>query len=198
MTREEYGRLYHVVFGKAVSREACNQGWDRWQRIWKSGHTGVMLHLSGSPRPAPQEDDYHIVASMGELWFLARAASTFFTQVPAIWLAVPPDSVRRLGQNPRQRARAFVHYSLVNGYAMTPDKAPIMAGAIAWLLSTMNGMGDRLPNYHTIGYDITPIPGPPGQKTMFNFRAILSASKPGEALTAVRGLPLPEWRPPPH
>jgi hypothetical protein len=31
MTREEYGRIYHQVFGEKGNRKACREGWERWQ-----------------------------------------------------------------------------------------------------------------------------------------------------------------------
>ena len=64
---------------------------------------------------------------------------------------------------------------------------PTMAAAIAWLLSTMDGMPIKLTDYHLIGYDITRVPGPPGQKTMFNFRAMLQQDAGAQKV----GLPAP-------
>lgn len=131
MTREDYGKLYHTVLGKAAGREACRQGWDRWRRIWEGGYDAIMLHPPNSPPPAPQENDHFITAASGELRFIARATPTCVAQLPALWLDAA-DFVRELGHNPRQRARAFVHNSLVDGHVVDPRIAPAMAGAIAW------------------------------------------------------------------
>jgi hypothetical protein len=58
----------------------------------------------------------------------------------------------------------------------------------------------ELSNFHLFGYDISHVLGPPGQKTMFNFRAVLDqrADSPIHTLTMARLGPLPQWRPPPH
>ena len=200
MTREEYGKLYHMVFGKAAGREACRQGWDRWQQVWKSGYDAVVMHPLDSPPLAPQENDHCIVAATGELRFLARVAAAYIARLPALWLAAPSDLVRPFGLNPRQCARTFVHNGLVDGYVADPVIAPAMASAIAWLLSTMEGVPVKLTDYHLIGYDISHVPGPPGRKTMFNFRAMLQqdAGAFKDGLDAARSLPLPDWQPPPH
>jgi hypothetical protein len=93
----------------------------------------------------------------------------------------------------------------VDGWVLHPVIAPAMAGAIAWLLSSRDGMPVQLSEYHLFGYDITYIPRPPGADapaghSMFNFRAILNR-KPDETigmLDMARAAPLPEWRPPPN
>jgi len=53
MRRGDYGELYHRVFGKGASREACRQGWKRWQDIWESGMDLFVLHPPGEPAPRP-------------------------------------------------------------------------------------------------------------------------------------------------
>jgi hypothetical protein len=47
---------------------------------------------------------------------------------------------------------------------------------------------------------ISYVPGPPGQKTMFNFRAVFNQApeQTDNMLETMRSLPLPKWQPPPH
>ena len=58
----------------------------------------------------------------------------------------------------------------------------------------------QLSDFHLFGYDISYIPGPPGQKAMFNFRTVFKQAPEWTEgmLDLARALPLPEWRPPPH
>ena len=56
MTRNQYGKLHHMVFGKAAGRDACRKGWDRWQQVWKSGYAAIVIHPSDTPLPEPQEE----------------------------------------------------------------------------------------------------------------------------------------------
>jgi hypothetical protein len=92
-----------------------------------------------------------------------------------------------------------------SGFVMDPVIGPAMAGAIAWLLSSVEGMPVRLSDYHMFGYDITHIPRPPDAESradhsMFNFRAVFTR-EPDQTvgmLDAARAVPLPEWRPPPQ
>jgi hypothetical protein len=109
------------------------------------------------------------------------------------------DLLHGLGVNPRSQARAFVHNSLVDGWVADTKIAPGVACAIAWLLSLMDGMPGDLKDYHAIGYDITYVPGPAGQHSMFNFRAVFSPKMdPAVMVDTARAVPTPEWQPPPH
>jgi hypothetical protein len=205
LDRAEYGEIYHRTFGKGAGREACRDGWQRWQKVLASGAAMFVLHLPGAPMPDPQPNDYWAFATLGPLRFLARINEVFLPQLPEKWLAFTRDkSVAKVlatcGDNPRSRARGFIQNSLVNGYVVDPAIGPAMACAITWLFSSMEGMPIELHDYHLFGYDITYVPGPPGQRTMFNFRAIFnSAPEQTEGmLDLARILPLPEWRPPPH
>ena len=67
---------------------------------------------------------------------------SFLLQLPEMWLEFARNEhgaklLAACGQNPRQRARGFIHNSLVDGYVMSPTIGPAMAGAITWLLSTI-------------------------------------------------------------
>jgi hypothetical protein len=203
--RGEYGLIYHQTFGKAPSGEACRDGWKRWQQLQAADHGFIVLHPDGTPMPAPHANDYWAFATLGPLRFLARVNESFLLQLPEMWLKFAHDEhgaklLAACGQNPRQRARGFVHNALVEGFVRDPAIGPAMAGAIAWLLSTMEGRPMELRDYHLFGYDISHIPGPPGRPHMFNFRALFNrAPEQTEGMVDVaRVLPLPEWRPPPH
>jgi hypothetical protein len=181
LDRAEYGEIYHRTFGKGAAREACRKGWERWQTVLASGTSVLVLHPHGAPMPAPHANDYWAFATLGPLRFLARINETLLPQLPEMWLAFTRDEhvaklLATVGQNPRTRARGFIQNSLVDGYVIDPAVGPAMAGAIAWLLSTIEGMPTRLSDYHLFGYDISYVPGPPGQARMFNFRAILNAA----------------------
>jgi hypothetical protein len=159
----------------------------------------MILHPHGTLPPAPEPSDHFIVATTGPLRFLARTSAAFLPQLPQLWLEASADnSFAGLGHNPRSRARAFIHNSLVDGYVMHPVIGPAMAGVIAWLLSTVDGLPVQLSDFHLFGYDISVgIAGPPGQKTMFNFRVMLQQEADlSSVLDAARDLPLPDWQPP--
>jgi hypothetical protein len=207
--RHEYGRMYNQLF-KNSGREDCRQGWDRWQEVWTTDYVTTVLHPHDASPPAPQPDDYWIFATAGPLRFVARCSAAYLPNLLQIWphavtQAPMVSLLKAIGDNPRSRARAFVHNSLVDGRLLDPVIAPAMAGAIAWLLESMERapVSMQLSEYHMFGYDITHVPRPPGvagHHTMFNFRAILQR-EPGDipgALDIVRSAPLPEWRPPPH
>jgi hypothetical protein len=205
LDRAEYGEIYHRTFGKGTGREACRKGWERWQKVLASDLGAVVLHPHGAPMPDPDPNDYWAFATCGPLRFLARINAAFLPQLPETWLEFTrqEEAVRLLatcGQNPRQRARGFVQNSLVDGFVMDPVFGPAMASAIAWLLSSMEGMPVELRDYHLFGYDISYVPGPPGQRDMFNFRVILNPApeRTEGTLAMARLLPLPQWRPPPH
>jgi hypothetical protein len=204
--RHEYGRMYNQLF-KNSDREDCRQGWDRWQEVRTTDYVTTVLHPHGASPPAPQPDDYWIFATAGPLRYVARSSAVYLPSLPQLWIdatvtAPMANLLSCLGPDPRTRARAFVHNSLVDGRLLDPVIAPAMACAIAWLFSSMNGMPVQLSEYHMFGYDITYVPRPSGvagQHTMFNFRAVLRRDPDlSEALDTVRSAPLPEWRPPPH
>jgi hypothetical protein len=196
MTREEYGQIYHHVFPSS-SRKACREGWGRWQQVRASGMEAMVLHPPGPPLP-PLPDDHLIIATAGPLRFLARVKGMFLPTLSKQWSSAAAEAVAELGQNPRARARAFLHNSLVDGYVLDPTMATLMAGSIVWLLSTMDGLPVDLSDYHLFGYDISYVPGPPGRGAMFNFRALLQLEADLSMLSTVREMPLPDWRPPPN
>jgi len=205
LDRGEYGLIYHQTFGKQIGREACRKGWERWQQVLASDHGFIVLHPHGTPMPAPHANDYWAFVTLGPLRFLARINESFLSQLPEMWLEFARNEhgaklLAACGQNPRQRARGFIQNSLVDGYVMSPITGPAMAGAITWLLSTIEDPPMQLRDYHLFGYDISHIPGPPGRPHMFNFRALFNpAPEQTEGmLDMARALPLPEWRPPPH
>ena len=205
LDRREYGEIYHRTFGKTAGREACRDGWRRWQKVWSSGHEMLVLQRHGAPMPEPHPNDYWAFTTVGPLQFLARINEAFLPLLPEGWLEFTRSEggtkiLAACGQNPRSRARGFIHNMLVEGFVMDPVIGPAMAGAIAWLLSTVEGQPMQLSDFHLFGYDISYVPGPPGQKAMFNFRAVFNpAPEQTEGmLNLARALPLPEWRPPPH
>ena len=205
LDRGEYGLIYRQTFGKETGREACRDGWRRWQKVRASGATMLVLQPHGAPMPEPHPNDYWVFATVGPLRFLARINETIVPQLPEAWLEFTRDEhgarvLAACGQNPRSRARGFIHNMLVEGFVMDPVIGPVMAGAIAWLLSTVEGQPMQLSDFHLFGYDISYVPGPPGQKAMFNFRALfnLAPEQTEGMLDMARALPLPEWRPPPH
>ena len=205
LDRGEYGEIDHQTFGKKAGRKACREGWNRWQAMLASGADALMLHPHGTPVPTPHANDYWVFATLGPLRFLARVNETFLPQLPEMWLQFTRDEraakvLATCGQNPRQRARRFIQNSLVDGYGMMLPVGPAIAGAIAWLLSTIEDVPVELSAYHLFGYDISHVPGPPGQARMFNFRVILNATpeRIEGVLDMARALPLPGWRPPPH
>jgi hypothetical protein len=206
LDRSEYGKIYHQVFGKAASRGACRGGWERWQEALASNLSAIAVHPPGTPVPDSHPNDYWAFAVLGPLLFQARIYEALLPRLPEMWLQfIRAESsaklVAALGQNPRQRARAFVQNSLVDGYVMHPVIGPAMAGAIAWLLSNVETVPIELKDYHFFGYDISHVPGPLGQPTMFNFRAVFNLAIPerlNDMLASTRAIPLPEWRPPPH
>jgi len=205
LDRGEYGEIYHHTFGKAGGREACRKGWERWQKVFAANLGAIVIHPHGISMPTPHANDYWAFATCGPLRFLARINEAFFPQLPEMWLEFTRDEhgarlLATCGQNPRQRARGFIHNSLVDGFVMDPIIGPAMAGAITWLLSTIEGLPIPLSEYHLFGYDIAHVPGPPGQARMSNFRAVFNAApeQTEGMLDMARTLPLPEWRPPPH
>jgi len=206
LDRSEYGLIYHQTFGKEAGREACRKGWERWQKALAANLGAIVLHPDGTPMPAPDPNDYWAFATLGPLRYLARINEAFLSQLSGLWLKFAHDEhwaklLAVCGSNPRQRARGFIHNMLVDGYVMDPVVGPAMAGAITWLLSSMEQMPIELSAYHLFGYDISHIPGPPDQShRMFNFRVILNpAPEQTEGmLDMARALPLPQWRPPPH
>lgn len=201
--RAEYGKIYRQLFRNS-SREACRDGWRRWQQVWAANLGAIVLHPDNVPAPAQDSSDYWIFATTGPLQFLARVAAAYLPQLPKMWIdfSQTPDAAKLLAstENPRSRARGFVHKGLVEGFVMHPVIGPAMAGAMAWLLSSIEGQPRELADYHLIGYDISHVPGPPGQRDMFNFRAVfnLTPKLTGGMLDTARSLPLPEWRAPPH
>jgi hypothetical protein len=203
--RAEYGEIYHRTFGKAAGRKACREGWERWQRVRASDLGAIVLHPHGTPVPAPHPNDYWAFATLGPLQYLARISEAFLLDLPETWLEFTCNEhgaklLATCGQNPRARARGFIQNSLVDGFVMDPVFGPAIAGAIAWLFSSMETVPIELKNYHLFGFDISHVLGPPGRGAMFNFRAVLhSAPEQIEnTLDMVRSMPLPQWRPPPH
>jgi hypothetical protein len=144
----------------------------------------------------------------GPLRYLARCSAAYLLALPQMWTEFSADAkvadlLNNRGTNPRARARAFVHNSLVDGFVMDPTIGPAMAGAIAWLFSSNEMLPAQLSDYHMFGYDISFVPRPPdveGHHSMFNFRAVLNREpdQAFEMLDMMRAAPLPEWRPPPH
>jgi hypothetical protein len=111
--------------------------------------------------------------------------------------------IHSLNHNPRARARSFIHNALVDGYVNSPSIGPTMAAAVAWLLTTAEGMPIELADYHLFGFIIVAVPPPPDasiRHIMFNFRAVLSPSA-DDLDTVVHAAdvapPMP-WQPPPH
>jgi hypothetical protein len=148
--RHEFGALYHQVFPHA-DREDCRQAWARWRAALDSGYDTLVLHPRGAPPPQLGPDDYWIIASYGPLRFRARFVPAYLEQLPQQWADAMVEHAAMLepfGENPRARARGFVHNSLINGYVMDSKIAPGIAGAIAWLLTTMDNMPANLRDYH--------------------------------------------------
>jgi hypothetical protein len=67
---------------------------------------------------------------------------------------------------------------LVEGFVAHPVIGPAMTGAIAWLLSTVEGQSIQLIDYRLFGYDISFVPGPFGQRSMFISALFLIESRP--------------------
>jgi hypothetical protein len=202
LDRGEYGLIYHRTFGKQVSKKDCREGWERWQQVMELDYKFIVVHPPGTPMPDPHANDYWAVATLGPLWFQARINESFLPQLPEVWLDFSRGEpgtqlLATCGEDPRRRARSFVHNSLVCGFVMHPVIGPAMASALAWLLSTLEGQPIRLSDFHLFGYDISHVPGPLGQPRMFNFRALLSQA-PEDTLAVARALPLPKWRLPPY
>jgi hypothetical protein len=198
MQRSDYSKIFWRTFGKNRGREACRQGWERWQAIWRSKMDMLVLHPPGAPLPDESEDDRFIIARNGPLRFVARASREHFPTLPGLWLSVA-DKFKPLGDNPRSAARAFVVNALVDGHTQHPSLGPTMACAIAWLIASSElGEVVREYDYRLIGYDISFVPGPPGKPQMFNFRAVVHRNANVDAaLGLAQSLPLPEWEPPP-
>jgi len=141
LSRAEYGRIYHQVFGKAASREACQEGWRRWQNVFAE-NPAIVLHPRDTPVPTHHASDYWIFATTGPLRFLARVNEAQLSELPEMWLAFSrTEAGAKLlaaggGQDDRERARDFVHKTLVDGFVLDPNIGPAIATAIAWLLST--------------------------------------------------------------
>ena len=199
LSRAEYGRIYHQVFGKAASREACQEGWRRWQNVFAE-NPAIVLHPRDTPVPTHHASDYWIFATTGPLRFLARVNEAQLSELPEMWLAFSrTEAGAKLlaaggGQDDRERARDFVHKTLVDGFVLDPNIGPAIATAIAWLLST-NRHGLELKHCHQFGYDISYVP----VTGEFNFHAVLKWVAQTEGMfDTVRALPLPEWRPPLH
>jgi hypothetical protein len=196
INRGDYGELYHRTFGKSMNRQACREGWRRWQKVWASGNDGMILHRPEEEPPPESASDYLIVLACGALEFRWRAAEDFFGILPDMWCSVLAGPAgRTLDPNPRKAARTFVHNAFVDGYVLNPRISVAIASGIAWLLSTSE-MQIPIQEFHLLGYDITHVPGPAGQARMFNFRALLSQPTSPDALKQARSLPLPQWHPP--
>ena len=200
MDRSDYGELYHRVFGKGASREDCRLGWERWRAIWKSGLDEMALHPHGEPMPEQQATDFYLVTMCGALRYLARASQGHFRQLPAIWEEFSQSGklTEKLDRTPRSAARAFLHNMLVDGYGQHPVFGPAMGACIAWLVASHETVGAVAADYHMLGFDIAYVPGPAGQKRMFNFRLVMTAEFDPSQFTAMRSLPLPQWQPPPQ
>jgi hypothetical protein len=195
LERSDYGEIYWRTFGKSVGREDCRKGWERWQTIWRSGADQLIVHPNGDT-PVAHDDDQFIVARHGPLRFVARASREYFPTLPGMWISAA-ERLPSLNVT-RSAARTFVHNSLVDGLIMHPTFGPLMAAAIAWLM-TSSEIGKLVSDYRLIGYDISFIPGPPDQKRMLNFRAIIRRdANVDAAFDATGALPLPGWQPPPH
>jgi hypothetical protein len=39
LDRGEYGEIYRRTFGKDFTRQACCEGFERWEKFWKSEMT---------------------------------------------------------------------------------------------------------------------------------------------------------------
>jgi len=204
LDRGEYGEIFRRTFGKSRGREACRQGWHRWEKVLATKAGAIVIHAHGAPMPNLHPTDYWAFTTLGPLRFLARINAVFLPQLPEMWLEFTRDEhaaklLATCGQNPRQRARGFIQNSLVDGYVTDLVIGPTMAGAIAWLLSSWEEMPIELSAYHLFGYDISYVPGPSGQARMFNFRAVLNTTPERlEGMLDMRALPLSQWRPPQH
>jgi hypothetical protein len=197
LDRGDYGEIYRHAFGKSASREACQQGWERWQAIWRSGVDTLIVHPTGTTA-ITRDDDRFIVARNGPLRFIARTSREHFPTLPGAWVQaaehLPSMNITR------SFAREFVNNSLVDGYGAHPTFGPLMAAAVAWLFTNSEvGKLALASGYRLIGYDISFIPGPPGKARMFNFRALMHWDADVEAaLNVASALPLPPWQSPPH
>ena len=200
MDRSDFGELYHRVFGKGASRKDCRQGWQRWQAIWKSGLDEMALHPPGEPVPERQATDFYLVAMCSALRYVARVSEEHFQQLPAGWeeFSRIGKLAEKLDRNPRSAARTFLHNALVDGYGQDPTIGSAMGACIAWLVASHETVGPVAADYHMLGFDIAYVPGPAGQKRMFNFRLIMTAEFDPSQFTAARSLPLPQWQPPPQ
>ena len=111
LDRSEYSEIYRRTFGKTADREACHDGWRRWQKVWSSGHEVSALELHGAPMPEPHPNDYWAFAVNGPLRFLARINEAFLPQLPEGWLEFTRTEggaklLALCGQNPHSRAYA--------------------------------------------------------------------------------------------
>ena len=161
----------------------------------------MYLHPIGAEPPSDSESDYHIVLGCGPLGFHWRISAKFFPTLPKQWTVNSEVIGKVFGEalntrDPRRIARTIVHNALVDGQVCELPMTTMVASAIVWLLST-NDAALPLNMFHCLGYDISYVPGPPGQGRMFNFRAILVESWEQADLQMARDLPLPKWRPPP-
>jgi hypothetical protein len=130
MNRFDYDKLHRLVLGKNAY---SGDGWGRWQAVWKSGADALFLHPCGAVPPKPRDDDYLLTARCGELIYKARIAASDFPVLTTIWdnaLTGFPDLYKALGTNPRARARAFLHNSLIDGFVIDPGVGTLMSAAI--------------------------------------------------------------------
>jgi hypothetical protein len=139
LDRSEYGEIYYRTFGKKIGRKACREGWERWQKVLASEF--LVLHSHGAPVPELHANDYWAFVTLGPLRFLARINEMLLPQLSEMWLKFARDEqsaklLAACGSSPRQRAREFILYSLVDGYVVDPVFVCGMVGAIAWLLSS--------------------------------------------------------------
>ena len=196
LDRSEYDEIYRRTFGKDFTRQACREGFERWQRFWASGATAMELHLIGA-EPLPWNESEHIVLGCGPLGFHWRTSAKNFPALLEQWNINGKVFGEALNdRDPRSVARTVIHNALVDGQVCELPMSAMVASAIMWLLST-NEAQVPLDMFHCLGYDITYVPGPIGQARMFNFRAILSQEFDREVFFRTRELSLPKWRPPP-
>ena len=59
LDRSEYGEIYRRTFGKDFKRQACRDGWERWQKVWANNMAGMVLHPHGTTPPPEQASDYY-------------------------------------------------------------------------------------------------------------------------------------------
>jgi len=166
---EHYRTLYQHAYRKTTDRE-IGEGYMRGEAARISGVDQQIIHPTGQAVPASADSDIKLSVSYGPQRYCARVPEGLFRTLVTEWekfarAIAKSEAAGQLaaavGNDPRSSARQFIFEMIVENRQWDPTIGPLMACAIAWLVST-SPIGVTIGKVHRCAhYEITDGEAPP-------------------------------------